>query len=515
MIPTIPIMNGSVQHRLEWLYDFWFSHRDIWFDATDEDDVYVVEMFAELIPELLELKAMDTISSKKIWIGAILALDQVSRHIQRVDPSRCCVHVCTERALQISQHLLQECPSYHIFTCEEICFILLPMRHVKKVSESIDVLVNYINQHCNRTPPPIAKRFLRASYKSLMLARNEQVLANGTKKDTIIPVNFTELKIPKAWTALIHTTLQRMEIPSREVLVSLSGGVDSVVLMVCLLSMGYRVHALHINYCNRVPRCDEEEAFVQDLCASWGVPLTVRRFTEFTKRTEYVDREAYEEITKFIRFDMYKKLSRYQPHTFLGHHKDDCMENIITNLTKGKRLDNLRGMTEVERVSGVTVLRPFVTVHKEDIVGFATKHCIPHLVDNTSPECTRGKIRTKLLPAFDEYNLSFRNSLVSLDRTLSDLYGVLNHYCDQILESKDKGVTKTKAGLPYIQVTFDAHTYNIPLGFSAIAWRVLCNKWGVYNVTHRCLDNLVAKIATSDRVQKHALNKHHMIYIKK
>lgn len=517
-------MEESVKDTTQRLYDFWFSHKNIWFDATNKDDNIVVKMFGHLIPKLLELHAMDTTLPKKTWIGAILALDQISRHARRVDPSLCCVPTCTERALQISQHLLSECPSYSVFTCEEICFILLPMRHVNRVTEVIDILNEYISNYCNRIPPPIAKRFLRASYKRLMIAHNVNVVAEkevlfSSRGDSIHPSNLPEVRVPKKWETFIQNTLQNGEVTTNHLLVSLSGGVDSVVLMACLLSMGYCVHAVYINYCNRFPTCEDEEAFVQQLCKSWGVPLTVRRFSEFTKKTAYVDREAYEEITKIARYDMYAKVSQQTTyrHVFLGHHKDDCLENIVTNLTNGKRLENLRGMSEVEHVMGVTVLRPFLSIHKQSILAFAEQHRISHLADNTNPKCTRGKIRTKLLPALDEYNTNFRHSLESLDKTMGDLYNVLNHYCDQILTTKktllSACITNAEAGV--IRVTFEDGTYSIPVGFPAIAWRVFCNKLGVYNVSQRCLDNLVSKISTSHRVQKHALNKHHMIYISK
>ena len=65
--------------------------------------------------------------------------------------------------------------------------------------------------------------------------------------------------------------------PGERVLVALSGGADSVSLLLVLQKLGYEVRAFHLNHCLRGAESDRDEAFCRALCAERGVPLNVGR----------------------------------------------------------------------------------------------------------------------------------------------------------------------------------------------------------------------------------------------
>ena len=56
-------------------------------------------------------------------------------------------------------------------------------------------------------------------------------------------------------------------------------------------------------------------------------------------------RDIYEAYTKKIRFNCYKKFDKH-PIVILGHNKDDCFENILTNIAYNSKYDNLKGIEE-------------------------------------------------------------------------------------------------------------------------------------------------------------------------
>jgi tRNA(Ile)-lysidine synthase TilS/MesJ len=82
----------------------------------------------------------------------------------------------------------------------------------------------------------------------------------------------------------------------------------------------------------------------------------------------------------------------------LGHNKDDCFENIITNITNKNNYDNLSGMEILKTIDGINFWRPMLNIKKADIINYANLYKIPYLFDSTPSWSVRGKIRDNLKP---------------------------------------------------------------------------------------------------------------------
>ena len=171
--------------------------------------------------------------------------------------------------------------------------------------------------------------------------------------------------------------------------VSLSGGIDSMVALAILKALGTEVSAVHIIYGNRATSSDEF-SFVARFCQRLAIPLTVYEIPYL--RRDFVDREFYESVTRSIRFSAYKALAAVG-RVLLGHIQDDAVENIWTNFARGLHLDNLSKM-EVEEVQlGINLWRPLLHIKKSAIYAAATTSHIPHLKNTTPSWCNRGKFR--------------------------------------------------------------------------------------------------------------------------
>jgi len=147
------------------------------------------------------------------------------------------------------------------------------------------------------------------------------------------------------------------ELPVRA-LVSLSGGVDSMVLAVILSRLGagrWRVAGAHIDYGNR-PESGAEADFVASWCAEQGIVFRLKRIEEL--RRGIAGRDEYERESRRMRYDFYAACLAEFPGcggVCVGHHAGDVQENVITNLLKGTSLLGISGMTEVSVVNGVPV----------------------------------------------------------------------------------------------------------------------------------------------------------------
>ena len=91
------------------------------------------------------------------------------------------------------------------------------------------------------------------------------------------------------------------------VVVGLSGGADSVCLLLVLKRLGYEVHALHVNHMIRGGEADRDESFVRELCEREGIELTVVR-----KDVPALAKELHmseEEAGRHIRYEAFEELA--------------------------------------------------------------------------------------------------------------------------------------------------------------------------------------------------------------
>lgn len=183
---------------------------------------------------------------------------------------------------------------------------------------------------------------------------------------------------------------------SLPICLSLSGGIDSMVLLDLLLRANKRVIAIHVNYNNRVESKLEEE-FLRIYCEARGVEFICHSF-DFKRGS--INRSIYENITKKIKFGLYKSiLQKYNAENILlAHHKDDIIENIFTNFCRGDNFLNLSVIKEYSTILGVNIYRPLLNFYKDYIYNYAHYYEVPYFLDTTPDWSVRGKFRRKILP---------------------------------------------------------------------------------------------------------------------
>ncbi|CAB9501383.1 lysidine synthase [Seminavis robusta] len=224
-------------------------------------------------------------------------------------------------------------------------------------------------------------------------------------------------------------------------IVSLSGGVDSMAIASVLAHLRTDLHyphleivAIHIDYANR-PESKAEAEFVERYCHELGIRFVVRRIEEVTRGI--TARDEYEQRARQMRYDMYRTVADQQRQNsdgivgvMLGHHRGDLRENVLSNAHKGCGPLDLSGMTPVSQNDGVTIYRPLLPLEKKAVYDYAHRFGVPYFKDTTPHWSTRGKLRNKLLPLLEEiYGEGSMNNLSTLatesDECRSLLHAVL------------------------------------------------------------------------------------------
>lgn len=219
---------------------------------------------------------------------------------------------------------------------------------------------------------------------------------------------------------LISTVKQFCEHPlnsyAKKYIVSLSGGVDSMVLITILKILNYQVVACHINYNNR-EETKGEQAFLEYWCNANAIKLYVKAITNIKRAN--TKRSDYEYESKKIRFDFYKEVLTKEECDFilLAHHKDDIIENIFANVCRGRYILDLAVIKEQSIINGVIILRPLIDLYKSSIIAFATKYEVPYFKDSTPDWSVRGKFRNKIYPLLeDTFSYNIKSNLLGLSK---------------------------------------------------------------------------------------------------
>lgn len=189
--------------------------------------------------------------------------------------------------------------------------------------------------------------------------------------------------------------------PGTQVVCALSGGIDSVAMLHCLLQLGQEleitVTAAHYNHCLRGEASQEDEAFVRRLCASWGVPLAVGRGDVAAFAAEAG--RSVEEAARVMRYDF---LLAQPGVVAVAHHGDDQVETVLLNLLRGTGLRGLGGMMpKTDRV-----VRPLMTVTRAEILAYGKSEGLSWREDesNGQDDALRNRLRHHVLPLLQEEN---------------------------------------------------------------------------------------------------------------
>ena len=188
------------------------------------------------------------------------------------------------------------------------------------------------------------------------------------------------------------------------VVVGISGGADSVVLLSVLIALkeewGLSVFAVHINHNLRnLARHDEE--FVRLLCEENKVPLAV--YQADVKGLAGDGRLGIEESGRKLRYQyLHLGLEKYKATKIaMGHHADDNTETVLLNLFRGA---GLKGLCGIPPVNG-RIIRPLLEVSRKDIEAYAYENNLRYVTDETNAESdySRNYVRNKLVPVIKSH----------------------------------------------------------------------------------------------------------------
>lgn len=216
----------------------------------------------------------------------------------------------------------------------------------------------------------------------------------------------------------------------KRILVGLSGGADSVCLLICLHTLsekyGFSVSACHINHMIRGDEADRDENFSRQLCKNLGIAFYAKKFD--VPRISKDTKKGLEETARDIRYSYFEELcdSGVADYIATAHNACDNSETVLLNITRGCGLSGLCGIP----LKRGRIIRPLINVSRDSIESFLQGLNQDYVKDSTNliDDCSRNIIRLNVVPELCKINPSLHRQISKL----SEIATRENDYLEKI-----------------------------------------------------------------------------------
>lgn len=490
---------------------FWFpnnEYQEKWFDGSV--DHYILENYSDILKDASDGKYDSWIKHMYERIALIIVLDQFTRNIYRGTEK---IRDNDKKALEISKQILENNEDV-LYPISLRIFILLPYRHARKTN-LLDYVMKKINEYSkeelSRSDITILKRFKNATisdyskvtdtinysdrftkiYPEYKYVLDDLCKTYTPNLEKLLDLN-KDIEKKDMYKIVLNWVIENMS-ENKLICVSLSGGVDSMVLLYIFYQMKLRniidkVVACHVDYGNRSVSKDEA-----DYTIAWseffGIPIYWRQITHIKRCDEDLERDFYEEETKKIRFGLYKYVIAKEKvfGICLGHHNDDLAENVLMNIFRGRSLLDLYVMKSTNIIDGVTICRPMLDKPKKLVYEIAHTYCVPYMKDTTSPDCFRGFLRTKIFDEIEKFDPRIKPNIIGIGKESVDLERVMTK---KVIEPILKSVNDYLLGfsLPRKDTFSD-----LPISTVMRIFTDIFHKHKTNALKHKCLKEFIEK----------------------
>lgn len=218
----------------------------------------------------------------------------------------------------------------------------------------------------------------------------------------------------------VYTLLKKknIDVKTHKIVVAVSGGIDSVVLLHLLNAIGFKLIVAHVNFQIRKIDALKDEAFVGELAKSMGLEFLSTRF----KTKEYAKSQgiSIQMAARELRFNWFEQIIKSQNFDFiaLGTNLNDQVETSLLNFAKGT---GHKGIAGIDVLNG-NRLRPLVFNPRQEIEDYALSYNLKWREDSSNKKSVyeRNFVRNKIIPLIYKLNPAFDKNLKNTYRYLHD-----------------------------------------------------------------------------------------------
>jgi tRNA(Ile)-lysidine synthase len=231
---------------------------------------------------------------------------------------------------------------------------------------------------------------------------------------------------------LNHINRHKLCKPTDKILLAVSGGLDSVVMLHLFKQAGFNVGIAHCNFQLRAEASVEDEVFVGALCSTQHISFHSKRFDTALYAAE--KKISIQMAARDLRYDFFKTIMQHHDYDWLAtaHHLNDNLETVLLNLVKGTGLDGLVGIPLKKEKK----IRPLLFATKSMIINYAKEHQLRWREDasNASDDYQRNFLRHQVIPRLKEINPSIEVTFHNTHERITGGAGFARFFLDRFMD---------------------------------------------------------------------------------
>lgn len=218
----------------------------------------------------------------------------------------------------------------------------------------------------------------------------------------------------------------------KKLLLAISGGMDSMVLVHLFQKLNLNFALAHCNFQLRGAESDGDENFVAAYAKLNNIACFITKFdtSNYSKENKLSTQVA----ARNLRYNWFNEILEQEKFDYIvtAHHADDVAETFMINLSRGTGLD---GLTGIPSQNG-NIIRPMLPFSRKEIENYVLENKLKWREDssNASDKYLRNKIRHHIIPVFKEINESFLQSFQNTLEHLNQEQSLINDAVQMVYE---------------------------------------------------------------------------------
>ncbi|WP_316831355.1 tRNA lysidine(34) synthetase TilS [Pedobacter aquatilis] len=203
------------------------------------------------------------------------------------------------------------------------------------------------------------------------------------------------------------------------VLLAVSGGKDSVLMLHLFKALDITVGVAHCNFNLRGDEAQRDEHFVKMLAISLGLPFYVTHFE--TKKYATENKISTQMAARELRYNWFEEIRATEGYDLiaLAQHQNDAVETVLINLIRGTGISGLHGILPKRN----KLIRPLLFLTRDEINQLIDENKLDYVEDssNASTNYTRNKLRHEVIPQLQAINPSLENTFADNIKRFSEI----------------------------------------------------------------------------------------------
>lgn len=275
-----------------------------------------------------------------------------------------------------------------------------------------------------------------------------------------------------------HFATQLSPVIGKKIIVAVSGGADSMCLLLLLLrilpEVSKNLLVCHYNHQLRGKEAEADADFVRSFCEQRGIRF--RAGQGDVAGQARLQKKSIESMARLMRYAFFAQVAAEEGAEVLAlaHHLEDQAESLLLHLVRGAGLDGLCGMAPCERRGSLLLWRPLLSFQKKELLFYLKAKGVSYREDatNAQREALRNGLRLDIFPQLQKtVHPSVMKKMAQCAALLQADRAALDEWAQEILHTAQEPLVAEEKTLRFAS----ARCAQVLLGARVLRKKPVCN----------------------------------------